>query len=354
MYTFQTTLLISCFILFTTKHTAAESGYSLTTAEDYLVPGYHTLLTNAQKPSKSLHTTCLHLGEDNIIEGEPLSELQDQLKTLYLSWASVQHIQFGPMAYLKRKERFQYWPDKHKVGGKQIRRLINSSTKLPDAEEIAEKSVAVQGLPALETLLFSSSKKIAKRQCLLASTISKNLHAIAQENYSLWTEEPVNFSKEFKIEKYNSGVFNSQKDIDSEFFNSIRTQLRIIEHLKIPDLNTKKKVSFRNLEAWKSNISLDIIKENIASLKKHDQHAFYQSLEAIDPKSAHDINNAFDNAMAAINKIPEPLSTTLREKNATQEINQARKKIKDLITTVNIELTNNLKLQSAFNSLDGD
>ena len=63
------------------------------------------------------------------------------------------------MAREARYERFAYWPDVHGTGARQLRRFLAEEDR-PCFEPgaLAKQSAAVQGLPALESLLYSGAK----------------------------------------------------------------------------------------------------------------------------------------------------------------------------------------------------
>ena len=73
----------------------------------------------------------------------------------------VDFLRFGPMAQEGRYERFAFFPDVHGTGARQLRRFLATEDEaLLKPGALREQSAAVQGLPALESLLFSGSKAL--------------------------------------------------------------------------------------------------------------------------------------------------------------------------------------------------
>src|SRR3546814_13295273 len=73
------------------------------------------------------------------------------------AWTAVQHLRFGPSLLFLRYDRIEFWPDKRGV----VRRHLSQLLSEQDAEALqlrpfANGSVAVQGFPGLERLLFES------------------------------------------------------------------------------------------------------------------------------------------------------------------------------------------------------
>ena len=95
-----------------------------------------------------------------------------------------------------RYERFAYWPDVHGTGARQLRQFLASADpKLIEPGALAGQSAAVQGLPALELLLYSGSKALVRPsapepfRCALAGAVAENTAAIASDALAGWNGE---------------------------------------------------------------------------------------------------------------------------------------------------------------------
>ena len=109
------------------------------------------------------------------------------------AWAGVDFLRFGPMAQDGRYERFAFFPDVHGVGARQIRGfLVSQDEALLKPGAIAKQSAAVQGLPALESLLFPGKAALLLPappepfRCKLAVAVAENTHTIAGEALAGW------------------------------------------------------------------------------------------------------------------------------------------------------------------------
>ncbi len=79
-----------------------------------------------------------------------------------LAWAAVEFLRFGPMSQIGRPERFDFWPDPRGVTLRQVNALIaKRDASALDPAALAKKSAAVQGLSALEILLYDDAHSIA-------------------------------------------------------------------------------------------------------------------------------------------------------------------------------------------------
>ena len=74
-------------------------------------------------------------------------------------WQSLQWLRAGPAERFLRYYRFQIWPDRHGTVARQIRKLLRDETiNVLDEKRFVQSSVAIQGLPAMEWLLFEQEQ----------------------------------------------------------------------------------------------------------------------------------------------------------------------------------------------------
>ncbi len=71
------------------------------------------------------------------------------------AWSKVEIFRFGPIVQDHRYERLFFWPDPKSLGLRQVEdALAKKDEDVTDPAKLAAKSVALQGLPALEYLLY--------------------------------------------------------------------------------------------------------------------------------------------------------------------------------------------------------
>jgi uncharacterized protein len=157
---------------------------------DYIVPAYGRLERAAAELKPAVAEVCRAASADS----------RDALEKAFIAaitaWADVDFLRFGPVVQEGRYERFAFWPDVHGTGARQLRRFLASEDEaLLAPGALARQSAAVQGLPALESLLFSGSKALIASEapepyrCALAETVADNLKTIATETLAGWSGE---------------------------------------------------------------------------------------------------------------------------------------------------------------------
>jgi len=117
---------------------------------NYIRPGYAALADRANTLAGSSKALCA--GASNTT----LKTARETFAQTVEAWSEIEPVRFGPVLQDHRYERLFYWPDAKGLGAKQVREaLAKQDATVKDPATLASKSVALQGLPALEYLLRS-------------------------------------------------------------------------------------------------------------------------------------------------------------------------------------------------------
>ena len=103
---------------------------------------------------------------------------------------------FGPVRDENRFERIFFWPDRRSIGQRQVRAILRKRDRSAIApDRLGERSVAVQGLTALEMLLHGDgADQLAADEpdnfrCAYALAIVRNLEAIVGAIRQDWQDD---------------------------------------------------------------------------------------------------------------------------------------------------------------------
>ena len=104
-----------------------------------------------------------------------------------VQWAGI-----GPAILFDRRYRVNFWPDESNAISRQLAAAVGEErADLLTPEGLAGTSAALQGLPALERLLFGQPlAEPGAYTCALATSIGHSVHTIADELAAAW-QEPV-------------------------------------------------------------------------------------------------------------------------------------------------------------------
>jgi predicted lipoprotein len=164
---------------------AAKMDIVAGAVDDAIRPGYDRLAKSAQ--ALAVRTTGLCADPS----AEALAETKHAFGNAVRAWSAIEFIRFGPIREENRAERFVFFPDRRGVMLRQVQALLaEEDVAALDTASLADKSVAVQGLPALEYLLYGNGSQAmlepGSYRCGFAAAISRNLAGIAEAVSEGW------------------------------------------------------------------------------------------------------------------------------------------------------------------------
>ncbi|MGE0586272.1 MAG: imelysin family protein [Flavobacteriaceae bacterium] len=169
---------------------AGEPAAVVRTAIDEVIrPGYDAFAAKAGALSDATETLCR----------EPtfasLEAAHRAFAEALAAWGRIEFIQFGPVREDNRLERLMFVQDRKGIALRQIQGILAAQQR----EDLAPgalhgKSVAVQGFPALEFVLFGTGAEQlgfgqSSYRCALGAAIAANIEAIAQELSEGWRDQ---------------------------------------------------------------------------------------------------------------------------------------------------------------------
>jgi predicted lipoprotein len=163
-------------------------------ADGFIVPRYEALARAADAQRDAWRTFC----------AAPTEAALADLRAAYLAaadaWSSIEIVRYGPVSEDFRLERISYWPERKNATGRGLAQLLaDAQAPSPTPEGIRRASAAVQGLPALERLLYAgpppqvddfSASREGERRCAVGRAIAANVANLAAEIIEGWTRGP--------------------------------------------------------------------------------------------------------------------------------------------------------------------
>jgi uncharacterized protein len=161
--------------------------------ERFIVPHYQALSLTAEAQEQAWSEFC----------AKPDDMGFKALQRAYLatadSWSQIEFLRYGPIGEEFRAERLSYWPERKNATAKGLAQLLEKDGIADLAPELFVKnSVAAQGLPALERLLFDEKAESEMlvgprraRRCAVGQAIAWNIVMIAHDVRLGWTKDVV-------------------------------------------------------------------------------------------------------------------------------------------------------------------
>lgn len=310
-------------------------------------------------------------------DGASFATLLAAFDTTSDAWMAVQLLRFGPLSQNQRLDRIAYWPERRSITEKQMAGFIAAadSSKLTPAS-FATASVAIQGLSALERLLFDgestgdgkpiSDKALshladgtpaAAYRAAFIVAIAANLKQIAGETLKAWRELAVKLAKGDQ-----AGLAASPQEATSQIYAALLAEAQIVGDQKI-GLPLGKSIDAakpKQAEQWRAGRSLRNITLNLTALRQALVGDVAGSVIAlVPPAQASDLKQrltvALDACDQAVAAIGQPLNIAVADAaSGRHQVETLLVKVNQLRDILGADLPKAIGITLGFNELDGD
>ena len=359
------TIAASFLLLVATPAYALEDAdYSaavVATAKSTIIPGYHAFGDSAKEMQARLDALCKTPSDDT------LKAAQQQFATLATSWARIQYISFGPIFEHQRAFRIEYWPDKRNVVGRQLAEVLKKQDHAAlKPERFATTTVGVQGLPALERMLFGDDALVALAssdgdfRCGLFAAISANLESIARDVVTGWTDGDTAFLARIEHPSEDDEELPSGRDAAGRLLNDLLTATIAMRDMKLlaPLGTSLEKAKGQNAEYWRSGQSIAVLAANLEgwrALFGTDQGLGGMLADQPNGKPvADEVAATADQAAKALAQITMPLDKAVADADQRKQVEAFAVQLVKLRDLLAGSVTTTLNLPVGFNALDGD
>ena len=345
---------------------ARFQAFDLAIARDYLLPRYQALVEATDKQKQGWIAFCRQPSADGF------NALRAGFQAAMDGWMPLQHVHTGPASLQSRIDRIYFWPERKNAVAKQVAVLLQSADAAALApDQMAAASVAVQGFPALQLLLydgddparaFLSGDQAAAYRCAYGTAVAANLRAVAAQIVDHWTAAIAAMAA--TPPRYGSayGLPPSPKDTAQQLFSDFLTLFQLVGDLKLALplgqslANPKPKLA----EAWRSGRSLRNVALNLDSARAmygKDRTGGFASL--LPPGADGDdlderITAAFARASASLAAVSMPLDAAVGDPGGRPEVETLLADIRLVRDLVGQQLPSAIGLSVGFNGLDGD
>ncbi|MCB1885295.1 MAG: imelysin family protein [Geminicoccaceae bacterium] len=276
---------------------------------------------------------------------------------LRLAWAKLEVLNFGPLQDDNRASKIAFWPDKHGVAGRQIRQYLRKADpKTVTAEALGKGSVALQGLPALEDLLYGG-ETISPFACAFVQGIAGNLTRLAGGIRADWGTREEGYAA--RIE-----AGDLEADAPALYYRAATDALERVLDLKLkrPLGDAPEAANGALAEAAPSGRSAAIVAANLETVQALAVGPSTNDpglADLADAKAGTRLKDALaerlGRARDLLNGLNRPLAEAVTAPEPRSRIEVARFAVKDAKTALATDLAPALGLPAAsFNAADGD
>jgi len=236
--------------------------------EDAIKPGFAGFAEAARDMRMAMGGLCDEPSADGL-EGA-----RGQFKAVVIAWSRIEAYRFGPLMTDNRSDRILFWPDRKGIALKQVQAILaNKDATATDPATLKTKSVAVQGLGALEFVLFGTGAETVATpegdfRCDYGNAIAGAVSDIAAAMSVEWYDDPGITSRMIRPSetdpdyRSNDEVLTELVGVMAHGMEAIRDQ-RILPFLGRDGEASKPKSGL----FWRSNMTVPSILANFQGLE---------------------------------------------------------------------------------------
>ncbi|WP_321334040.1 imelysin family protein [Breoghania sp.] len=279
-------------------------------------------------------------------------------------FARIGFLRFGPLIEDHRLERLLFWPDRKSTGRRQVLAAVRERDEsVLRVADLQEKSVAMQGLLALEEVLFDDARDAllaageeGRFRCGYATAIGENLTGIGDALAADWRDRK-GYSALLLHPGQDNPAFRTDQEAASQILGGLTTGLQIVRDQWMRPVLGKGPGRPKPLMALfrRSGNSLAMMDAAVRGLKD------YMAALRIKPMLEEEwvwmddsLQFELQSALKVLGEIKPPLSSAVRKPEGYGKLQFVSGIIEDVRESAGSQLAIALKIQVGFNALDGD
>jgi hypothetical protein len=351
-----------------TAHAEADqAAIARSSLTEIIRPGYAALGVAAGALAGKVETLCQQPST------AALQDAKDAFATTVAAWSKVEILRFGPVIEDHRYERLFFWPDPKGLGLRQLQDVLAKRDEtVTEPDELAGKSVALQGLPALEYLLYGDGAEILSQgasveplpkldsdgafRCAFALSVATNVKRIAKSVVEGWREGSA-YEKAFLGPAPDDPYYHAPKEVTLELFKAFTTGIELVRDQKLgkplgagPAEAKPKLASF-----WRSGLSFQNAAGNLEGVRAlFAQGGFAQLVAQESAGVENSILFDLDHAVEVLRGIDQPMADVVKDEDLRSKLEALRVGLKGAAQTAGDMIARGAGLAFGFNAMDGD
>ncbi|MDK1384048.1 imelysin family protein [Sinorhizobium sp. 8-89] len=339
---------------------AALPGVMAKAVDDFVIPGYRDLSHSTALLVEATSTLCRAPSEP------ALETTRAAFSGVVRKWSAIEIVRLGPALEQNRFERFLFYPDRKSTGLKQVQAILAKGDETAtEPGRLKTKSVAVQGLGALEYVLYGTGAEVLAGKngdfrCRYGHAISQNLKAIASELLAAW-EKPDGIQAGWKKPGPGNPLFRDNKEAATELLGILVHSVEMVKDQRLRPfyagaIDGKRDESRPKLAIyWRSENTMPSISANLRALQMLFNTAAMESLLPADSRSiASSVNFLLKSLIGAADRIDGPIDAALADEKQRATLDFIALNTADLLDRLNRDFGGAIGLGAGFSFADGD
>ena len=324
-----------------------------TILSETILPDHAALVTATAVQQRTMRAACEAPSPD------ALSEAKTAFRDLVAAFSRVEMYRFGPGREDNRLARLNFWPDRRGLGMRQVRRILEEQDQTAtDPSTLRGKSVAVQGLSALEQVLTEAADGVIPDfACRYGTAIADVTHETAEALLNGWRDSQADLLRHPGPE---NPLYRDQGEAVKALLKAAMEQLAIVGQQKLGrvlrdgpasanPLSAPFRLSGMTLRAVAGNIAASravLAHPDLPGVDDPDLHNLFRELDFELNQSVDAVRTARDHPGGIAARIADPATHAL--------LQYARIPLQAAVDLHDTRLLPALGLVRGFNALDGD
>jgi hypothetical protein len=344
-------------LLFASTATAQDNAADIADAaiRNFILAGYERFTQESDLQAAAMSRLCASPGEAG------LSAARAQFGALVRSWSRIEIIRFGPVLDENRLDRILFWPDRRSIALRQVQAVLaeedSTATSLGTLEQ---KSVALQGLGALEYVLFGTGSELmaqgADFRCRYGATIGRALTSVGQQIVADW-EDPQGIAAHMRAPADAYPDYRTGDEVLRELLGVWVHGMEMVRDIRIMPFFgvTAEEARPRSALFWRSGLTFASIRANLAGMRDlFILSGMADSLGPDDRWAGGSFIFELDNFDRTASQLQPPVEEALATASERAKLNYLLILTRSLQNIVVRQIAGVLGLGVGFSSLDGD
>lgn len=322
----------------------------------FVLPGYAAFHQETSALAASVAALCATPSQAS------LEASRDSFSATTIAWSSVEMIRFGPVTEGNRLERVLFWPDRKGTGLRQVQAaLAEKDPSATDPDTLAGKSVAMQGLGALEFVLFGTGYETLATEpnsyrCAYGAAIALNLDSIAAQLEAEWAK-PDGFAAQWQSPGASDSIYRNDAEALGEMLDAFVTGLEMVRDVRLGGFLGETAEDDKPKQAlfWRSAGTVPSLEADMAGMKAlFDASGLGAMLPPDSEYVSGSIDFEFNNAINAARAVDGDIADALADPQKRGKLAYFGVVTSSLSELFGTRLSGAFGLTSGFSSLDGD
>lgn len=313
-------------------------------------------------------TSRLPIAVENVCHdtsAETVAEFKLAFAETVQDYSRIHFLRFGPLLENDKASRLAFLPDPRGIVQRQSRKVYAARDEtVLTPESLSEKSVALQGLSALELITFDKNTNVRLGEeddnraftCGYALAIARNVATIAKDLAAEW-EDPDGYSALLLNTGPENDSYRTSTEALETVFKGLVTGIIIAKDQDVlPALgSSEKKAKPRRFPFSRSANAISYLSNELQAIR---EGLFAMDLQRFTPEEHAWLLNTLDfefgNAQVYLKKLEPAVRQTFKTNNNYGDMKALSITLGSIQELMGQELAGALNLAGGFNALDGD